>query len=406
MVNPMWYAYGINGDSGNIEWSTTTAGSSVWALEQIDDITGDGIKDVIVGDFHGNIYGLDATSGSSEFTTSIGTVIIQRFEKLDDVNGDTHPDIIPAHSTISITQVIDGYTGDIIWSQPVADQPWKVDRIEDITGDAINDVIVGTLYQDNYCYFFDGVNGTELKVISYGEAVDAIGAVADVVGDWSMEMLAGGRNGKLTCYSGGKNASGNPIKLIADFSADPTHGGAPLTVDFTDLSITENTTITSWEWDFTNDGIIDSTDQHPTWTYENEGTYSVKLKISDGVRTDTEIKQDYIQVVPTSLEIQPITGGLFKIHTKIHNTGEAPLTMVTWNMQIDGGTIILGKETSGTIDIINEEETIDISSNLILGLGKTTIIVSAESSEGVTALRSKLATILFIYIYVPPGGGI
>ena len=305
------YAYGINGDTGSIEWSFTTAGSSVWALKQIDDITNDDIKDIIIGDFTGHIYGLDATSGTQEFSNSIGTVIITRFEKLDDVNADSHPDIIAGHSTISTTQVIDGYTGGIIWSQAVADQPWMVDRIADITGDAINDVLVGTLYQNGYCYFIDGVDGTILHSINYGEAVDAIAAISDAIGDASMEMVAGGREGKLTCYSGGKNASSNPIKLTANFTATPTSGGAPLTVEFTDLSTAENTTITSWEWDFNNDGMIDSTSQHPTWIYTTEDIYTVSLEISDGIVYDTEIKEDYITVAPTSLEIRPITGGLF-----------------------------------------------------------------------------------------------
>ncbi|MCK5112417.1 MAG: PQQ-binding-like beta-propeller repeat protein, partial [Thermoplasmatales archaeon] len=244
------YAYGINGATGSIIWTFTAAGSSVWALEQIDDITGDGIKDVIIGDFGGNVYGLDATTGNQEYSNSLGSAIITRFAKLNDVNGDGHPDIVPAHSTTHVTQVIDGYTGSIIWSHPVADQPWNVARIADISGDAIDDVLVGTLYNNNYCYFLNGVNGSELEVIPYYEAVDAIMAIPDVTADGSMEMVAGGRNGKLVCFSGGLNSSCNPITLIANFTADITEGVAPLTVHFTDLSIAENTTITSWKWDF------------------------------------------------------------------------------------------------------------------------------------------------------------
>jgi len=46
-----------------------------------------------------------------------------------------------------------------------------------------------------------------------------------------------------------------------DFSADSTFGIAPFTVSFTDKSVGINSTITSWEWDFDNDGITDSYDQ-------------------------------------------------------------------------------------------------------------------------------------------------
>ena len=221
-----------------------------------------------------------------------------------------------------------------------------------------------------------------------------------------MEMVAGGRDGKVTCFSGGKNASGSSIKLTADFIADPTNGGVPLTVQFTDLSTAENTTITTWEWDFDNDGIIDSTDQHPNWIYTEEGNYTVSLTISDGTRFDTEIKEDYIIAVPTSLEIRPISGGLFTVKTNIRNTGEAPLSEVEWQISLDGGIVILGGESTGTIPSIGVGETIDITSKVILGLGKTTITVYAESAEGISAQRTKSATLLLLYIHIPPGGGI
>ena len=197
------YAKGINGASGAVSWTYAATGSSVWALEQIDDITVDGIKDVIIGDFYGNFYGLDATDGNLEYSNSLGSAIITGFVKLNDVNGDDHPDIVPAHSSIHVTQVIDGQTGSFVWSHPVADQPWNAARTSDISGDGIDDVMVGTLFNSNYCYFLNGTDGSELKSINYGTPVDAIAAIPDIVGDGTMEMIAGGRNGYVACYSGG-----------------------------------------------------------------------------------------------------------------------------------------------------------------------------------------------------------
>ncbi len=84
--------------------------------------------------------------------------------------------------------------------------------------------------------------------------------------------------------------------VTADFVADVTGGQAPLLVHFTDLSVAISGDIISWEWDFNNDGTIDSYNQNPSWTYTDNGTYTVKLTVSDGTETDTEIKQDYISV--------------------------------------------------------------------------------------------------------------
>ena len=80
---------------------------------------------------------------------------------------------------------------------------------------------------------------------------------------------------------------------VAAFTADKTSGTAPLTVQFTDQSTNEPT---SWEWDFNNDGTVDSTDQNPTYEYSAAGTYSVKLTASNSADSDAELKDDYITV--------------------------------------------------------------------------------------------------------------
>jgi len=84
--------------------------------------------------------------------------------------------------------------------------------------------------------------------------------------------------------------------VTADFMADVTVGNAPLTVHFTDLSISQPNPITSWQWDFNNDGIVDATDKNPTWTYTDFGYYTVKLTVSDGNYSSTKTKANYIKV--------------------------------------------------------------------------------------------------------------
>jgi PKD repeat protein len=83
-----------------------------------------------------------------------------------------------------------------------------------------------------------------------------------------------------------------PIK--AAFTASPTQGAAPLNVHFTDQS-TGN--ITSREWDFNGDGVMDATGSDPVYEYTEEGTYSVSLAVSDGTSFDTLTRVDYIQVL-------------------------------------------------------------------------------------------------------------
>jgi len=90
-----------------------------------------------------------------------------------------------------------------------------------------------------------------------------------------------------------------PDPHYADFEASPTTGSAPLTVQFTDLSGGDPNWIDIWEWDFDNDGEIDSYEQHPEYTYQDTGYYSVKLQIYAGGGIGEEgiaYREDYIHV--------------------------------------------------------------------------------------------------------------
>jgi len=97
---------------------------------------------------------------------------------------------------------------------------------------------------------------------------------------------------------------------LSSFSANPTSGIAPLSVNFTDRS---TGTITSWNWNF-GDGTS-SDIQNPSHTYTHEGKYNVSLTVSGPHGTDTETKTDYISVFGisniTEFKISPSDGVFF-----------------------------------------------------------------------------------------------
>lgn len=63
----------------------------------------------------------------------------------------------------------------------------------------------------------------------------------------------------------------------ASFTASPG-AAATHTVNFTDTSTGSPTT---WQWDFTNDGIVDSTAQNPSNNYAAAGPFTVKLTVAN-----------------------------------------------------------------------------------------------------------------------------
>ncbi len=79
--------------------------------------------------------------------------------------------------------------------------------------------------------------------------------------------------------------------VTAAFTAAPTLGSAPHTVNFTDQSTGDPT---SWLWQFGDSST--STDQHPSHDYLKPSYYAVSLTAGDGVASDVETKERYIWV--------------------------------------------------------------------------------------------------------------
>ena len=78
---------------------------------------------------------------------------------------------------------------------------------------------------------------------------------------------------------------------VADFSAEPRTGEAPIKVQFTDLS---KGNISAWEWDFENDGEVDSRHPNPSYTYIYPGNYTVSLSVRGPGGNYTMVKPNYL----------------------------------------------------------------------------------------------------------------
>lgn len=84
----------------------------------------------------------------------------------------------------------------------------------------------------------------------------------------------------------------------------------------------------------------------------------------------------------------------------IKNIGDSNCTNVKWSITLDGGIILLGRETSGTILCIPPGENVTVRSGLILGFGITTITISVESAEGPPVSKEQKAFIVLFFIII------
>lgn len=125
-----------------------------------------------------------------------------------------------------------------------------------------------------------------------------------------------------------------PTQPVADFTATPTSGKRPVTVQFTDLTKGIPDT---WSWNF-GDGYT-STQQNPSHPYSKAGTYTVSLTASNIEGTDTVTKSALITIQPEVFS--RTAGGTFLLGGTTNRRLIASRTA--------GGTFLLGGETRAVV---------------------------------------------------------
>jgi len=159
----------------------------------------------------------------------------------------------------------------------------------------------------------------------------------------------------------------------ADFTADKTRGGAPMSVQFTDMS---SGMPTAWKWDF-GDGA-GSTERNPLHTYSTFGTYSVSLTISNANGEDTTIKPNY--VVTT---LAPVAD--FRVDKR---TGKAPFIVQFKDLSTNNPTKWVWEFGDGTSSyeqnpqhLYPQEGTYDVRLTVSNNYGSDTAFKTGSPSE-------------------------
>ncbi len=103
-------------------------------------------------------------------------------------------------------------------------------------------------------------------------------------GTYTVGLTASNAYGSNTTYQVGYVTVGQGPTIVANFTATPLTGTAPLSVQFTDLSVGN---AVSWEWDFGDDTT--STLRNPVHVYTSSGEYDVTLQVSNSAGTDSQL---------------------------------------------------------------------------------------------------------------------
>jgi outer membrane protein assembly factor BamB len=178
----------LNGATGAHIWSRQI-GNALWNLTFITDITGDGIREVVPSTWAGSLNCINGATGATVWTVATGGQ--QRVVTLDDVNGDGVEDIAVGYNTTSAVRCFSGLNGALLWTRAFTDWTWAIDRLADVTGDGINDVCVGDF--DGKATVLSGVDGSVFWswLNPTGDKIMTIRGVPDLNGNGAPDVVAG-----------------------------------------------------------------------------------------------------------------------------------------------------------------------------------------------------------------------
>jgi PKD repeat protein len=173
----------------------------------------------------------------------------------------------------------------------------------------------------------------------------------------------------------------------ADFSATPTSGPEPLTVEFTDLS-TSHDGIISRLWDF-GDGQT-SAEQDPTYQYVQDGVYTVSLAVTDADGDgDTETRTDLIAVYAPSQADFSASATTVAVGDTVTFTDLSTGDITTWHWNFDNDDKV-DSTASNPTHCYDTAGVYDVSLTIICGGSSTDVetktgyitVIEAEPDGG------------------------
>jgi PKD repeat protein len=184
---------------------------------------------------------------------------------------------------------------------------------------------------------------------------------------------------------------------VVNFIGDNRTGDAPLHVHFTDQS---TNTPTAWAWDFQNDGIIDSNDQNPSFTYTSTGTFQVNLTATNAVGSKSRLKANYITVnaapvasmtvvKSASASSLPESGGEVTYTYLVENTGSVSLSAITLTDDKLGTITGPASGDTNTNGVLDAGETWTYTATTTLTTTTTNTAIASGSIPGAAPVSSQ-----------------
>ena len=218
-------SYSVHGtdNNGNDAWTFSNVNGKTWSMRVVPSTDADTSKEILgFYGFAGKVFSVEAQSGAEMWTITLGSANAGFIKVLDDLDSNGSPEF-----TLSGPQSVfrvDPKTQNILWSHsPGASYIRGVDMLSDVNGDGKKDIVVGMQTPGNVIVL-NGATGGVIFTYSFGSTVayraDRVSALNSIDGNSTTEFMAGCRDGKLICFSGGQNI---PVGISGTAGEIPTN---------------------------------------------------------------------------------------------------------------------------------------------------------------------------------------
>jgi len=208
---------GLNGVNGQPVWDTEMVDNEPKELLELP-LPGDS-SDVIAAEYFGRIHRLNGSTGIEVWEYPLGGLsgVIQMALIDEDQSGDLIPELLIASFAGNGLNCLSGADGSQLWAHPM-DFQYGVAVVPDIDFDGGEDVITGD--QNGTFYCLSGKDGSLIFNNNFpGDRISSVNVMPSVDGNYSFELLAGSKKGKVVCFSGGVDTVSTGIvneELIPD----------------------------------------------------------------------------------------------------------------------------------------------------------------------------------------------
>lgn len=116
----------------------------------------------------------------------------------------------------------------------------------------------------------------------------------------------------------------------------------------------------------------------------------------------TTLVTSEVSTEDVSLQIESFVGGR-GIQVYIRNNGVQNATNVSWDIQLSGGLILLGKQASGTLNQILPDKAMTVKIPFLFGVGKTSVTATTSCPQGSADEQTIRACIIGTRVIILPG---